>query len=164
MELTFSKRNLSITAVVLLVGTALLSLANRYDVLGALKTVNLFAKSEPSNEQPAAKALETILSPANDQDSWNDAVCVNMTPEGCGIFKGLYSNALWGIPHPGATVTFVKVAEEFEDGTQVWEMSVLQIGNDTAIPAYIHVEKGEKGEWLLVRILFDAEAARYAQP
>jgi hypothetical protein len=167
MELTVSKRSLSIFAVVILTGIGLFSLANRFGLfdvnLSSLDPRTWFTTGEVSAEQtPALKAVETALSPADDQAQWEASICSNMTEQGCTIFKSIYAKPLWEMPREGAAVSFVEVVDELEDGSQVWHLDAAK-PDGTASPVYIHTARNEEGERLLIRILFDQETRKYEQ-
>lgn len=161
MELTLSKRSLRIVAVLVLVGIGLFSLASRYD-LQALssrfdKGCGLCA------DEPAVQAIEVVFSPSVDQAAWQADICSKMTAKGCDLFEALYADALWKLSRTGATASFVRVAEEFEDFSAVWELSVQTDTAAEPLAVYVHVQQ-EDGRWLLARILFDQEVVKYEQP
>ena len=125
---------------------------------------------EPTEDEPALLAVATIYSPdpSTSREAWEDQVCSGMTAKGCSIFKVMYAPAIWKTAAPQenqATATYLSTAETLEDGSQIWKVSVAA----TAMPAdtsiYVHVAAGpESGRWLLNRVLFSQEAAKYAQP
>lgn len=162
MELTISKRSLSIFAVVILAGIGFYSLANRFGLFD-VGPRTWFTTNEVSAEKvPAMKAVEVALSPADDQVEWEASICSNMTEQGCTIFKSVYAKPLWEMPRDGASVSFVEVVDEFEDGSQAWHLEVVKPDRVT-LPVYIHAGQNEAGEWLLIRILFDQETRKYEQ-
>ena len=56
----------------------------------------------------------------------------------------------------------IEVADILEDGSQIWKVNVAWNGTSTDI--YIQVEADPtSGQWLLERILFAQEAAKYAE-
>ncbi len=167
MELTLSKRGLSIFAVVALVAISAYSLAYRFGMfdmdISLLDPRTWFVDAGVfSEEAPAIKAVEAALSPAADQTQWATSICSNMTEQGCTIFKSVYAKPLWELQLDVADVSFVKVVDELEDGSQVWHLEAVK-PDGTILPVYIHAERNEAGEWLLVRILFDQETRRYEQ-
>ena len=166
MELTVSKRSLSILAVVILAGIGFFSLANRFGVfdmdLSSLNPRGWFASDEIAADTPAIRAVKAALSPAEDHAQWETSICSNMTEQGCTIFKSIYSQPLWKLPRDGADVSFVEVVDELEDGGQVWHLDAAK-PDGTVSPVYIHTSQNEAGEWLLVRILFDQETRKYEQ-
>lgn len=167
MELTLSKRILSIFAVAVLVAIGVYSLANRYGVFDmdvlSLDPFTWFASTgEDATDAPAIRAVETALSPAENQAQWEVSICSNMTPQGCTIFKSIYAMPLWELQRDGADVSFVEVVEELDDGSQVWHLDAAK-PDGAVLPVYIHTSQNEAGEWLLVRILFDQETRKYEQ-
>jgi hypothetical protein len=87
-----------------------------------------------------------------------------MTAEGCSLFKKLYAPAIWeaASPENKATVTFLQTADTFKDGSQIWKVNLAGLHVSTDI--YIHVEADPaSGKWLLKRVLFNQEAAKYAK-
>jgi len=167
MELTLSKRTLSIFAVTALVAIGAYALANRYGVfdmdVSLLDPRTWFANaSEAETDSPAIKAVEMALSPTGDQAQWEASICSNMTEQGCTIFKSIYAKPLWELQLEVTDVSFVKVVDELEDGSQVWRLEAVK-PDGAILPVYIHTEQNEAGEWLLVRILFDQETRKYEQ-
>ena len=56
----------------------------------------------------------------------------------------------------------IEVADILEDGSQIWKVNVAW--NGTSSDIYIQVEADPtSGQWLLERILFAQEAAKYAE-
>lgn len=167
MELTVSKRSMSILAVVILAGIGFFSLANRFGVfdlnLSSLNPQTWFpGVDDVASDAPAIMAVKAALSPAEDQAQWEASICSNMTEQGCTIFKSIYSQPLWELPRDGADVSFVEVVDELEDGSQVWHLDAAK-PDGTVLPVYIHTSQNGAGEWLLVRILFDQETRKYEQ-
>ncbi len=58
-----------------------------------------------------------------------------------------------------SSVSFIEIAETLEDGSQVWKTEVAD--GETILPVYIHVTQNDAGQWLLNRVLFAQEAAKY---
>lgn len=167
MELTLSKRTLSIFAVAALVVIGAYALANRYGVfetdVSSLDPRTWFANAgDAETDALAIKAVEAALSPTGDQAQWESSICSNMTEQGCTIFKSIYAKPFWELQLEVTDVSFVKVVEELESGGQVWQVESTKSDGST-MPTYIHTEQNEAGEWLLVRILFDQEARKYEQ-
>lgn len=167
MELTLSKRTLSIFAVVALVAIGAYALANRYGVfdmdVSSLDPRTWFANAgEAETDTPAIKAVEAALSPVGDQAQWEAFICSNMTEQGCTIFKSIYAKPLWELQLEVTDVSFVKVVDELKDGSQVWQLESVK-PDGSIMPTYVHTEQNEVGEWLLVRILFDQETRKYEE-
>ncbi len=167
MELTLSKRTLSIFAVAALVAIGAYALANRYGVFDmdvfSLDPRTWFAYAgEAETDAPAIKAVEAALSPTGDQAQWEASICSNMTEQGCMIFKSIYAKPLWELQLEVTGVSFVKVVDELDDGSQVWRLESVKPDGST-MPIYIHAGLNEAGEWLLIRILFDQETRKYEE-
>lgn len=115
-------------------------------------------------EEPALQALATFYSPdlTGEQAAWEDKVCAGMTPEGCDLFRKMYSPALWKAARSepfNATVKFLSVAEILTDRSQIWKVNLVTL--ETTQPIYIHVTQNESGQWLLHRVLFAQEITKY---
>jgi hypothetical protein len=118
--------------------------------------------SEAETDSPAIKAVEMALSPTGDQAQWEASICSNMTEQGCTIFKSIYAKPLWELQLEVTDVSFVKVVDEIEDGSQVWQLESVK-PDGSKMPTYIHAEQNEVGKWLLIRILFDQETRKYEE-
>ncbi len=110
------------------------------------------------------QALATFYAPdiTSDQITWEDKVCTGMSVEGCKLFRQMYAPALWKTAQAqplNLTVAFLSVAETLGDSSQVWKVNL--IAADTSSQIYIHVIQDESGKWLLNRVLFAQEAAKY---
>ena len=167
MELTLSKRTLSIFAVAALVAIGAYALANRYGVfdmdVSLLDPRTWFANTgEAETDSPAIKAVEVALSPTGDQVQWEASICSNMTEQGCAIFKSIYAKPFWELQLEVTDVSFVKVVDELEDGSQVWQLESVKL-DGSKMPTYIHAEQNDVGKWLLIRILFDQETRKYEE-
>lgn len=115
-------------------------------------------------DQPAMQAVTAIYSadPSSERSAWEDTVCSGMTAKGCSLFQAMYAPAIWAAASQKnqAVATFLQVADTLEDGSQIWKVSVVKLA--TATDIYIHVEADPtSGQWLLNRILFTQEAAKY---
>jgi hypothetical protein len=157
MEITFTKSRL-IGAAILLLFIAIF-LAYQFGLFAYFTPATPAAGVNEYNAQPAMKALATIYSPSGDQAVWEQAACLNMTPDGCVLFKAYYAPAIWKSGVNGANTGFVEVRAELEDGSQVWQADTTI--NGAPQPLFIHVQKREDGQWVLVRILFEEEAKKY---
>lgn len=126
-----------------------------------------FPSSMPiPQDQPAMQAVTAIYSadPSSEKSVWEDKVCSGMTAKGCSLFQAMYAPAIWAAASQKnqAVAAFLQVAETLEDGSQIWKISVIQIA--MSVDIYIHVEADPtSGQWLLDRILFTQEAAKYAE-
>ncbi len=115
-------------------------------------------------EVPAMQALAAFYTPdvTGEQTAWEDKVCTGMSVQGCELFRKMYAPALWRTAQSkplNITVAFLSVAETFDDSSQVWKMNLIEA--DTSKQIYIHVTQNESGKWLLNRVLFAQEAAKY---
>jgi hypothetical protein len=157
MEITFSRKHwIWIAALLALVAAVFVYQSGALHFLFEKET-----GAETYNRQPALMALATIYAPSGDQQTWEQAACLNMTQQGCELFKFYYSSAIWKSGVQGTDTQFSEVADELEDGSQVWLCGTLI--NGAAQPVFIHVQKREDGKWYLERILFEEEARKYAQ-
>lgn len=164
MEITISKKNvmIGVFAVFLLAVAAYFA----PQAIDAVLESQWFAEPVPVmdyDNQPAFSALETMFATGiTDRAAWESAVCADMTVDGCQVFKAVYAGTIWKMEKAGANASFSQIVDKFEDGSQIWRTDVT-LGADAPKPIYIHVEKNESGEWLLVRVLFAEEAKRYEQ-
>ncbi len=115
-------------------------------------------------EEPAMQALATLYTPdiTGEQITWEDKVCTGMSVEGCELFRKMYAPALWKAAQSrllNITVVFLSVAETLDDSSQVWKVNLSAA--DTSKQIYVHVTQDESGRWLLNRVLFAQEAAKY---
>jgi len=110
------------------------------------------------------QALAAFYSPdvTGEQAAWENRVCAGMSAAGCDLFRKMYSPTLWKAAQSkplSATVSFLSVAETVEDSSQVWRVDLTTTASSK--PVYIHVVQSESGKWLLNRVLFAQEAAKY---
>jgi hypothetical protein len=116
--------------------------------------------------QPAMRAVSAMYSadPASERSAWEATVCSGMTVKGCSLFQAMYAPAIWAAATQKneALAIMLQVAETLEDGSQIWKVSVAV--SDTPADIYIQVEADPtSGQWLLERVLFTQEEARYAE-
>ncbi|WKZ38302.1 MAG: hypothetical protein QY332_10210 [Anaerolineales bacterium] len=167
MELVLPKEKLQKASIILLVVIGLAAIAFRVNWGGAMD--GLFSLFQPAvhagefEDEPALSAVKAIFAPGADQSAWEESVCANMTKDGCQIFKTIYAKPLFDMPRGGVSVTFVKVADELDDGTKVWLIKVVP-PDGNPMPVYAHVSQNESGDWVLIRVLFDQETEKYANP
>jgi hypothetical protein len=167
MELVLPKEKLQKAAIILLVVIGLAALALRVNwgrsMDGFFSFFQPAANAGEFENEPALSAVKAIFAPGPDQSAWEESICVNMTEDGCQIFKAIYAKPLFDMPREGASATFVKVVDELDDGTKVWLINAVpHSGNPT--PIYTHVSQNGSGDWLLIRVLFDQETEKYANP
>ena len=165
MNITISKkaalRAIAIfTALVLLVWAASLALSMGFPA-------RLFAAPTPlPQDEPAMRAVATMYSadPAGERSDWENTVCSGMTEKGCSLFQSMYAPAIWDAASQknDASTTMLQVADTLEDGSQIWKINIAW--SDTAADIFIHVEADPTSrQWLLDRVLFTQEAAKYTQ-
>ena len=87
-----------------------------------------------------------------------------MTLKGCSLFRTMYAPAIWAATTQKneAAANMIQVVDTLEDGSQIWHLSVV---TKTA-PGDIFIQVSAdpaSGQWLLERVLFTQEAAKYAQ-
>ncbi len=164
MNITISKtaalRAIAIfTALVLLVWAASLALSVGFPA-------RLFAApTPPPQDEPAMRAVTAMYSvdPASERAEWENTVCSGMTEKGCSLFKSMYAPAIWAAASQkkDAAATMLQVADRLEDGSQIWKIKIAW--SDTSADIFIRVEADPtSGQWLLERVLFTQEAAKYA--
>lgn len=129
---------------------------------------SLFAQSQTTSaapaDEPAMKSMTAMYSPSGERAEWETQVCAGMTEKGCELFRAMFANPIWNSALNGktATITFIEIAEGLEDGSQVWKTEVAN--GETTLPVYIHVTQNDgihAGQWLLNRVLFAQETAKY---
>jgi len=161
MEFTFSKSRIRWLITLIFTITAIAIAFQNKDLKS--KILPLFGTSETTKLEdaapPALKALAEIYAPEGNQTVWEQNVCLNMTPNGCDLFKFYYSTSIWRSGVTGSDPHFVEIAETLEDGSQVWRTKITI--NASIQPLFILVEKEQDGQWYLTRILFEEEVKKY---
>ncbi len=161
MEITFSRKMISQGIGLILITAALFAgyYAWSQDWLDRWLT-GPTPQTQPVTE-PAIQSLTALYAPNGERAEWETQVCAGMTEQGCQLFRTLFANPIWNSALNGKTssVTFIEISETLEDGSQVWKTEVAD--GETTLPVYIHVTKNETGQWLLNRVLFAQEAAKY---
>ncbi len=161
MEVTFSRKTISNGVGLILIAAALFGGYYAWSegwfdrwLTGAMP------QTQPVTE-PAIQSLTALYAPSGDRAQWEQQVCAGMTAQGCQLFHTLFANPIWNSALQGKTssVTFIEIAETLEDGSQVWQTEVAD--GETTLPVYIHVTQNDAGQWLLNRVLFAQEAAKY---
>ena len=146
------------TALVLLVWAASLALSMGFPA-------RLFAApTPPPQDEPAMRAVTAMYSvdPASERSEWENTVCSGMTQKGCSLFQSMYAPAIWDAAAQkiDASATMLQVVDTLEDGSQIWKINIAW--SDTAADIFIHVEADPTSrQWLLERVLFTQEAAKY---
>ncbi len=115
-------------------------------------------------EVPAMQALATFYAPdvTNEQSAWEDKVCMGMSVEGCKLFRKIYAPALWKTAQSQSldtTVAFLSIVETLDGSSQIWKVNLTAANTSKQI--FVHVTQDESGRWLLNRVLFAQEAAKY---
>ena len=165
MNITISKTTamraiIIFTVLALLVWAGSLAFSTGY-------TARLFSAPTPIPQaQPAMQAVTAMYSadPASERSAWEDKVCLGMTAKGCSVFRAMYAPAIWTATTQKneAIATMLQVMDTLEDGSQIWKVSVAVTDSPTDI--YIQVAADPtSGQWLLERVLFTQEAAKYTQ-
>ena len=161
MEVTFSRKTISNGVGLLLIAAVLLG--GYYAWSQGMLDRWLTGPTPPTQPvtEPAIQSLTALYAPSGERAEWEGQVCAGMTAEGCQLFHTLFANPIWNSALNGKTssVTFIEIAETLADGSQVWKTSVTT--NDASLPVYIHVTQNETSRWLLNRVLFAQEAAKY---
>ena len=160
MELTLSRKSLSNAVGLLLIAAALIGgfytwsqgLFDRWLTGPTLQ-------AQPVTDS-VLQSLASFYAPSGDRVQWEEQVCAGMSEEGCKLFRALYANPIWNSAQgQTASVDFIEVAETLNDGSQIWKTNVTT--SEASLPVYIHVTQNEEGQWLLNRVLFAQEAAKY---
>jgi hypothetical protein len=165
MNITISKRSV-MRAIIIFTALALLVWAGSLALSAGLPARWFAAPTSMPQEQPAIQAVTAIYSadPASERSAWEDKVCLGMTVKGCSVFRAMYASAIWAATSQKneAITTMLQVADTLEDGSQIWKVSVAVAPAPAEL--YIQVEADQiSGQWLLERVLFTQEAAKYAK-
>jgi hypothetical protein len=127
--------------------------------------------SQPPDSQAAVKALTAFytMDYTVPEDRWQAGVCALSTPNGCQLIQSLFAPTVRQVVEAnrvktGCTVQAIRKVED--DGvTHIWQLEVTLDdpwpGEKATTPVYAEVAQAN-GVWLLNRILFDQEAARFA--
>jgi len=132
---------------------------------------------QPPDAQAVVKALTAFytLDYTESIDQWQAGVCALSTPNGCQLIQSLFAPTVRQVVEANqvktsCTVQAVRMVEEStpqgHDGvTHIWQMEVTLDnpwpGENPTMTVYAEVAQAN-GTWLLNRILFDQEAARFA--
>jgi hypothetical protein len=127
--------------------------------------------SQPPDAQAAVKALTAFytMDYTVPEDQWQAGVCALSTPNGCQLIQSLFAPTVYQVVSAnqvktGCTVQAVRMVES-NGATRIWQLQVTLInpwpGEKATTPVYAEVDQAN-GTWLLNRILFDQEAARFA--
>lgn len=162
MEITLTRKTITNVIGILLIAAALFGgyyAWSKGSFNGWLSKTET-AQAAPADE-PAMVSLSALYSPNGERAEWEEQVCKGMTEQGCELFRALFADPIWNSRSEGKTVTvaFIANVETLEDGSQVWKMAMSD--GDATLPVYIHVAQNESDQWLLNRVLFVQEAAKY---
>jgi hypothetical protein len=170
-------------AVLSLIGAGFL-IVRRYPglfsgMLAQLKgiTPTLKQASQPPDAQAAVKALTAFytLDYTEPVAQWQAGVCALSTSDGCQLIQSLFAPTVRQVVEANqvktsCTVQAVRMVEEstpqgHDGATHIWQMEVTLDnpwpGENPTTPVYVEVAQAN-GTWLLNRILFDQETARFA--
>jgi hypothetical protein len=139
--------------------------------------------TQPPDAQAAVKALIAFytLYYTVPEAQWQAGVCALSTPNGCQLIQSLFAPTVRQVVEAnqvktGCTVQAVRMVEEstpqgqstpqgYDGATRIWQLEVTLSnpwpGEKATTPVYAEVAQAN-GTWLLNRILFDQEAARFA--
>ena len=123
--------------------------------------------------QAAVKALTAFytLDYTEPVNQWQSRVCALTTPDGCQLIQALFGPAVRKVVEAnqvktGCSVQAVRLVEDKGD-TRVWLLEVTLDkpwpGEKPTMQVYAEVTR-INDTWLLNRILFDQESARFATP
>lgn len=164
MNITISKTS-TLRGIAILIALALLIWGGNWALSNGFPARWFSGPAPLQQDQPAMRAVIAIYSadPASERSAWEDTVCSGMTAKGCSLFRSMYAPAIWAATSEKneASATMLQVADTLEDGSQIWKVSVVR----SATPADIYIQvkaDPENGQWLLERILFTQETAKYA--
>ena len=123
--------------------------------------------------QAAVKALTAFYTLDNTEpvDQWQSRVCALTTPDGCQLIQAFFVPTVRKVVEAnqvktGCSVQAVRLVDSKGD-TRTWLLEVTLDkpwpGEKPTTQVYAEVAQ-TNGTWLLNRILFDQEAARFATP
>jgi hypothetical protein len=133
--------------------------------------------TQPPDAQAATRALTAFytLDYRVPETQWQAGVCALSTPNGCQLIQSLFAPTVYQVVSAnqvktGCTVQAVRMVEEstpqgHDGATHIWQLEVTLDnpwpGEKATTAVYAEVAQAN-GTWLLNRILFDQEAARFA--
>jgi hypothetical protein len=131
-----------------------------------------YPRSNP-DAQAAVAALTAFytLDYAEPVDQWQGRVCALTTADGCQLTQTLFAPTVRQVVEvnqvkTGCTVQALRLVENNND-TRIWLLEVTLDapwpGENSTTQVYAEVTRSN-GTWLLNRILFDQETARFATP
>ena len=131
------------------------------------------APQSAHDAQAAVKALTAFytLDYTEPVNQWQSRVCSLTTPDGCQLIQALFGPTVRKIVEAnqvktGCTVQAVRLVED-KGNTRTWLLEVTLDkpwpGETSTMQVYAEVAQ-TNGTWLLNRILFDQETARFATP
>ena len=165
MNITISKKS-TLRVLAILAALALFVWGGSWALSNGFPS-RLFSNPTPiSQDQPAIRAVSAMYSadPASERSAWEDTVCSGMTLKGCSLFRTMYAPAIWAATTQKnkAAANMIRVVDSLEDGSEVWLLSVVT--KTSTGDVFIQVSADPtSGQWLLERVLFTQEAAKYAE-
>ena len=129
--------------------------------------------SQSPDAQAAVKALTAFytLDYTEPEAKWQARVCTLSTPNGCQLIQSLFAPTVRQVVETnrvktGCIAQAVRMVEN-DGATHIWQLEVTLDnpwpGEKATTPVYAEVAQ-VNGTWLLNRILFDQEAARFQTP
>ena len=162
MEITLSKKTISNIISILLLAVVLFGgyFAWKQGLFQEWLPASGTAQTSPADE-PALASLAAMYSPNGERAEWEKHVCKGTTEKGCEMFRSMFANQIWNslANKQIATIVYIETVDILEGGSQVWKTEVSD--GDKTQPIYIHVAQNEVGQWLLNRVLFTQETAKY---
>ena len=136
-------------------------------------TPTIAAQSTDPDAQAAVAALTAFytLDYTETVEQWQARVCVLSTTDGCQLIQSFFASAVRQVVEAnqvqtGCTVQAIRLVEDKGD-IHTWLLEVNLNhpwpGAQSSAPAYAEVTQTD-GTWLLNRILFEQEAARFETP
>ena len=168
-----------LVVVIALIGGGFLLL--RHDPTLLSRIVARFEGATPTQSYPrsgldaqaAVAALTAFytLDYAEPVDQWQGRVCALTTADGCQLTQTLFAPTVRQVVEvnqvkTGCTVQALRLVENNND-TRIWLLEVTLDapwpGENSTTQVYVEVARNN-GNWLLNRILFDQETARFTTP
>ena len=167
-------------AIIVLIGAGFLILRNNPTLLSGIiarfEGVTLTAQADPGSAPDAQAAVRALtafytLDYSEPVDQWQGRVCALATTDGCRLIQTLFAPTVYQVVKAnqvktGCTVQAVRMVED-DGATRIWKLEVT-LGNPwpgeaSTTPVYAEVAQAN-GAWLLNRILFSQETARFETP
>jgi hypothetical protein len=182
-EIRISRRTINtvilLVVVITLIGAGFLLLHRDPALLS--KIITRFEGATPTQPDPqsapdaqaAVKALTAFytLNYTEPVDQWQSQVCALTTPDGCQLIQALFAPTVRKVVEAnqvktGCSIQAVRLVED-KDDTRIWLLEITLDkpwpGETLTMQVYAEVAQ-TNGTWLLNRILFDQETARFNTP